>query len=249
MPDDDPTDHDLDTDGEQSPTEDDVEDELFGGPGVEEVLERPGWLTTSERELLLGESDWEPGTDHRRQARRRMRQRLIGGFLDMILVERHLDPRDRELVLDRFDAKELLSGDFSTDVNGADHLRAFGYLFAFLWRGLKGHQPTFRDHLEDGIIRGEHDPAPGIDLVDRYNVTLTVEEQMPRDTPINYADLAALLAEGPHRGRKISRDTLDQLLAAIEKHDPGPAELGAAIDVLAGEAEVAEDRSPGSTES
>ena len=221
---------------------------MFDGPSVEEVTHRQGWLTDRDREHLLGTSDIEPQSNRERQIRGRLRQRLIGGFLDMILIERHLEPRDRELVLDHFDAEKLLADEGTTEINKLDHLRAFDHLFAFLWRGLKGRTPTFRDHLESGVIRGEHDPDDAPDLYDRYNVTLTVEERLPRDTPINYAALATLLTEGPH-GRKISRDTLDQLLAAIEEHDPSPADLGAAIDVLAGEAEITEDRSPGSTES
>lgn len=218
-------------------------DGLFDGPDVEEVTHRRGWLTDRDREYLLDKSDIEPRSDRERQIRRRLRQRLVGGFLDMILIERHLDARDRERVLDHFDAEKLLSGGVTPDMNLLDHLRAFDYLFAFLWRGLKGRQPTFRDRLEGGIIRGEHDPGSSPGTYDRYNVTITVEEAMPPDTPINYADLAVLLAEGPRRSGKISRDTLDQLLAAIEQYDPNAEELDAAIDVLAGQADI--NREPG----
>lgn len=230
--------------GERDPDERDLagtpvaNDPLFGGPGAEAATRRQGWLTTRDREVLLGESDLEEGTDEHRRARLRLRNRVIGGFLDAILLERHMDARDRELVFDRFDVQTLLAPDpkdrVQTEVNKLDHLVAIDHLFAFLWRGLKGRNPSFRDRLEGGIIRGEHNPGPGTPAYDNYRVSLAVEEltSPPAEgIPINYAELSAFLEPAADDA---DTEELGELLDAIRTHDPSEEEIAAAIHLLAG---------------
>jgi hypothetical protein len=234
MPDRDESGDSLDSNGDGDEPQVESPSGIFGGPGVEEVIKRTGWLTDTDREVLLDEGDFEPGTDRRRQARRRLRQRLVGGFLDMILIERHLEARDRELVLDRFDADRLLAPEgerVETDLDVLDHLEAFDHLFAFLWRGLKGRMPTFRDHLEGGVIRGEHDPSPGPAQYDDYRVAVVVEEVLPPETPINYASLTSFLRTRGRTGQ-LEGETLVELIDAIHTYDPGPEELVDAIEQL-----------------
>lgn len=103
------------------------------------VYERPGFLTTKDRDFLEGPP--EDINDHA-QKRRRIRQRTRSAFRDFSLVFENLPDKDRELIfeeladpegLDHMVREESQDGGLTSDLSN---------LIAFICMGISDHTPA-----------------------------------------------------------------------------------------------------------
>lgn len=151
-----------------------------GSYPLETTLTRPrGILTEADRRYLTGQSDIKPRSHSERRARERIRERTVNAFLDLSLIERHLEERDRKLVFDVFDSNKLHPDDSRLYGGGVgEHVGALTDTLAFIYRETKdsaGRQPPFEQLLKHAIPQGEADPYARIYAP--YDVELTVEKQ------------------------------------------------------------------------
>jgi hypothetical protein len=136
-----------------------------------------GILNDRQRAYLTDESDIESGSANERSIRQAIRNNLQNALLDMVILERNLEERDRRQVFDSFDATRY--DDDSVDHPGSDyeHEVALGELLAFLYRGLDGRRPTFDELLQYAIPRAKHpDSAP---FHPEYDIELQIEQLEP----------------------------------------------------------------------
>lgn len=147
---------------------------------LETTLTRPrGILTEADRRYLTGQSDITPRSHGERRARERIRERIVNAFLDLSLIERHLEERDRKLIFDVFDSNKLHPDDSRLYGGGmGEHVGALTDTLAFIYRETKdstGRQPPFEQLLKHAIHKGEADPHARIYAP--YDVELTVEKR------------------------------------------------------------------------
>lgn len=128
---------------------DDESEEIDATP--DETASRPrGILSKSDRQYLLGESDVEPRSQTERNVRARIRRRIVHGFIDLALLEKQLEERDRELLFFH-DAPQTrrAARDWVNTTTGI----AGGV--AFLYRQAQVDQQDFEEWLKQGVRRVE----------------------------------------------------------------------------------------------
>jgi hypothetical protein len=136
-----------------------------------------GILNERQRAYLTGESDIETGTANERSIRQAIRNNLQNALLDMVILERNLEERDRSQVFDAFDARHY--DDPSVEHVGSrdEHERSLGDLLAFLYRGVKDREPTFQQLLQYAIPRGKHPKSAP--YTPEYEIELSVRQLSP----------------------------------------------------------------------
>lgn len=118
---------------------DDVDDDRNLGPILTPEDRPRGILSPTDREYLCGHKEYaQPQTDaNRRQA---IRERVVNGLKDFVLLSLLLEPGEREKVF-----AEL--GREATD-------DALASMVAFAYLGIGGDRPRFESCLEYGILQG-----------------------------------------------------------------------------------------------
>lgn len=145
--------------------------------------DRPrGILTKDDRKFLRGEKEYEH-VESNANARARIRERIINGFLDFALIEAALDDRDRERVFDAFDADRVWEGDASLFADEATQVGVLDDVIAFIYRETQDRHPPFETILEHGVTQGENEP--GATYYGRYEVEFDVTEIEPETLNID----------------------------------------------------------------
>lgn len=158
-----------------------------------------GILTKSDRKYLVGEKDLSEQSQ--RDARYRIRNRLINGILDLSFLKFHLPERDRHQV-----AEKLFP---PNDEGELRLLRPLSFLFRMLLDveddDLDAVTTRFEDDIEVAILRELRAMDDSRDFLPQVNVTIeaTREKPDPDDLLIKY---------------KAGRETFDEL-RYLRDHD------------------------------
>jgi hypothetical protein len=144
-----------------------------------------GVINQRQRNYLIDEAHIEPGSQAERSIRQSIRDNLRNALLDMVILERNLEERDRRQVFDSFDA--TLYDDEGVDHPGTDneHEVALSELLAFVYRGVADRRPGFEQLLQYAVPRARHPDA--VPFPPEYEVSLTVEQLEPGPSDLEAA--------------------------------------------------------------
>jgi hypothetical protein len=136
-----------------------------------------GIINERQRNYLREESDIESGSQAERSIRQSIRDNLRNALLDMVVLNRHLEDRDRRQVFDSFDANRY--DDDTVDHPGTDyeHEVALGELLALIYQGVADRRPTFEELVQYAIPRGEHPGAAP--FYPEYDIELRIDQLEP----------------------------------------------------------------------
>jgi len=158
-------------------------------------------LTNKQREYLLGQSDIEERTRSERAIRRRIRDRVAVAFADLWILSRHLEERDRVMVIETLQEEDELYL-----ANSA--MRGIGLIFELLLNPEAGYgtdHPSAERRLEMMVNSGVRQAFAQHGMsVENVDVDITV-------------DRGATFGEfEDHDLEDVPRPVLEQMLLADE---------------------------------
>lgn len=182
-----------------------------------------GFLTSTDREYLLNETDIEPKTQKERDTRRRIRNRISDAILDFYIVDLFLDRRD----LDEIFTLRQTGEDIDPILREGIHA-----IVSFLYYAAVEDEQTFENWIEAGLrhtahreagIRGDFkEPTVKLDITppeiaNIENISEKIEQS--RLSELNSAEIEYLLEfVGPLiDSEEISKCDEDQLREALEE--------------------------------
>lgn len=140
-----------------------------------------GILTPADRRMLVGEAEYESGSNSERKARHRVRQRIREAMRDFYLLLNYLDERD---------LKRAFKQDGPERVLHDDVISVFPAALGFLYAASTAHPDDgveiFEARLNQGIVAAE---------VTRKNSTASVEVDIKVDREESLEQLAELVRE------------------------------------------------------
>jgi hypothetical protein len=101
------------------------------------VYDRPGFLTTGDREFL---EDTPEDIDNHAEKRRRIRQRTRSAFRDFTKLYENLPEKDREMIFEEFEPPRSMSQVVGSESRDGDDLNGdLANTLGFICLGLAGH--------------------------------------------------------------------------------------------------------------
>lgn len=158
-----------------------------------------GVLSPADRAYLRGETELA-SEQSERNARARVRDRVIDSILDFEDLVEHLSKRDRELIFERFE-----------EMDGAEAFDALVSAMAFLYRGIDHTDLAFETVLREGInvAEAENDRAATVEfeLTFQSRNVDQLRHKLERGETLSLTEFAYLQSS-----REVSRDELARYL-------------------------------------